>query len=429
MKRLFPAIAVLLFVLAIGCERYLDERDPIVQAPGSGPTPTNLRTYINDAEVVLTWDMTSAAGVVRWRIYRADSIGGESELIDSSATPSVTLTDLRLNTTHWLQVAAVLSSGLEGPASEPVPVVPGHLSLRINNGAQYTRDRDIAVNISAGSGATDVLLSDDPDLAGAVWQAYSPSLSFRLSSGDGSKAVYGLVRFVDGSRSGDTLSDSIILDTRASISSVSFSPSDTVFGSGDTVVFTMQTGETDGLAEVTLPGVSAIELNDNGFDGDMVAGDAVYTGRWVVPMVFHLTAGVVRGVFVDVAGNQAEETRAETLINVHTAPMAPVLRAIADGPHEVFLTWDDAGNENLVAWRIHRGDAPSVTTTDTVVATLTSTSITNYSDTALQAATTYFYKVYAVYDQATMTGSNTVSATTLPGPVSRRQPDIESAVE
>ncbi len=420
MKKAILSIAALFLVLTVACERYLDERDPIMQAPVVGPTPTNVRAYINDAAVMLTWDMATTSDVVRYRIYRSDSVGGETDLIDSSTTTSITLAGLGLNRTYWLQVAAVLSSGLEAPASDAVPVTPGHLSLRLNDGAECTRSRDITVGINAGSGATDVMLSESPDLSAAVWRTYTPSLSYRLSAGDGDKTVYGLVRFADGSRSGDTLSDAITLDTRAAISGLSFSPADSVFAAGDTIIFTMQTGETDGVAEVAFTGVEAVKLNDHGLDGDAEAGDAIYTGRWVVPLVFHVTSGVVRGAFVDAAGNRAEEARAASLISIHTVPLAPVLRAVATGPDEIYLTWDDAGNQNLAAWRIHRRDDTDVTTADTVVATLTSTGITNYTDTALTAGTTYYYRVYAVYDETVMTGSNIAGATTLPGAVSRR---------
>lgn len=412
MRKTTLAAIVLLLTLSVACERYVDERNPVVQAPSSGPEVVNLQTFINDASVLLTWDMSSTAGVIRYRIYRSDSVGAPADLIDSSSTTRATLTGLRVNRTHWLRVAPVLSSGLEATMSDPVLVVPGHLSLRLDGGADYTNDRDIMVNINAGSGATDVLLSESVDLSDAVWQAFSTAVSFRLSAGDETKTVYGLVRFADGSRSGDTLSDSIILDSRASIGSISFSPTGSGIEAGDTIVFSMQTGETDGVAEVSFPGVSSLELNDDGVDGDATADDGAYTGRWIVPRVFHVTSGIVRGVFVDAAGNRAPETPSESLIDIHTAPLAPVLRAVATASDEVFLTWDDAGNEGLAAWRLYRGNGPTVTTADQVVTTITSTGITTYSDTALVPGTTYYYRVYAVFDEATMTGSNTVSVAT-----------------
>jgi hypothetical protein len=413
-KSILTTIVIALF-LSVACERYVDERNPVIETPETGPTPTNLQTYVNDGAVKLTWTMNNSAGVAQYRVYRSDSLGAEAELTDSSTTTEVTLTGLPLNRTHWLQVAAVLSSGLEAPLSGAVPVVPSHLSLQINSGAEYTSDTRVSVEINAHRGATDVLLSENADLTGAVWQDYRTAVSYRLSDGDGAKTIYGLVRFADGSRSGDTLSDDIILDTKASISEVSISPANTVFGAGDTVTFSMQTGETAGEAEVTFPGVSAVKLSDDGLAPDGTADDGTYTGRWVVPLVFHVNSGTVRAVFVDAAGNEADEFVADQRLSVHTVPLAPVLRAVATGPDEVYLTWDDAGNEGLAAWRIHRSDQAQVTTADTVVAVLTATGITNYSDTALQASTTYYYRVYAVYDETTMTGSNTVSATTLSG--------------
>ncbi len=92
---------------------------------------------------------------------------------------------------------------------------------------------------------------------------------------------------------------------------------------------------------------------------------------------------------------------------------APVnLNASAASYNGTGLSWSepvDAGGDTLLGYRIDRSsDGDSWNTIVSNTGSLTTT----YQDTGLSAGTTYYYRVYAVYDSTTSDSSNTASATT-----------------
>jgi peptidoglycan/xylan/chitin deacetylase (PgdA/CDA1 family) len=90
-------------------------------------------------------------------------------------------------------------------------------SLSINSGATSTNSRDVNLTISTdpGSGATEMMISEDSSFTGASYETYATSKSYTLSAGDGTKTVY--IKFKDAaSNESAGVSGSIILDTKAS---------------------------------------------------------------------------------------------------------------------------------------------------------------------------------------------------------------------
>ena len=92
---------------------------------------------------------------------------------------------------------------------------------------------------------------------------------------------------------------------------------------------------------------------------------------------------------------------------------APVNLNVASAGHDrITLSWSepvDDGGETLLGYKIDRSLDGSVWAT--IVSNTASTSLT-YLDTELSADTTYFYRIFAVYDAVTSDSSNTASVQT-----------------
>jgi len=70
-------------------------------------------------------------------------------------------------------------------------------AITINSGADCTESRDVTLTLDKGSNplVTEMRLSEDPLFTGAVWEPYSETKAWTLSSGFGTKTVY--VQFKD----------------------------------------------------------------------------------------------------------------------------------------------------------------------------------------------------------------------------------------
>jgi len=414
------AISILLIVLmtAAGCDRYIDSRDPVRSLPTDGPVPANLKVTAIDGGVTLSWEIDDPTGITRYRVYAAEvEAGVQTEYIlrDSTTELSITLTNLQINNEYLFQVAAVLTSGLEWERSEAVGSVVTYLSITIEEGAEYTNDSDVRVNINAPVATSHIMLTEDSTFADVLWLPFQGTTrNFIISDGDGVKWVYARLQFTDGSTSGGILSDSIILDTRAQIDSVFFSdfPNGQYFSAGDVITFGLAAREVGGTASAGFTGVGQVLLYDDGSGVDPIAADGVFYGSWTVPGGFTLNNGSVTGTYRDEAGNSAPQITAVRTLNIFTAPPAVTLSASALSTYEISLTWTSAVSNNFASYRIYREAGAVVTETSELITTITSGGTTSYTDTDLEAGFTYYYRVF-VYDNIGLsTGSATVSATT-----------------
>jgi hypothetical protein len=88
-------------------------------------------------------------------------------------------------------------------------------SISINNNANYTKSTSTTLTLSsydAGSGISQMRISNDGTFDTEVWESYLASKSWSLTSGNGTKTVY--IQFKDNAENiSITYSDDIILDT------------------------------------------------------------------------------------------------------------------------------------------------------------------------------------------------------------------------
>ena len=151
---------------------------------------------------------------------------GEYEL-DTAAVPSTSRSyptagqvQIGLRVTDGIGLTATATTTLQ--VNNP-PVPAGQLGVTVNNGAQYTNDRQVKVLLRFPATATQVLLSNDGGFLAPRTFAPAPEVEWTLDSSGPErlpKTVY--VRFLLGGLVSETFTDDIILDeTPPTVSSAS----------------------------------------------------------------------------------------------------------------------------------------------------------------------------------------------------------------
>ena len=278
--RRYITVAALLLALVMGLSGCLDS---LVEPDRSNPLdplnpntisvvparPTGLTAVVSDRLVELSWSVGNASTIDHYRIYRADVEDGENEnyeLIDTTTETAYADADVRNGQAYYYKVSGVNDLGLEGEASREIIVIPRMFSVTIDQGNPKTSSRNVALRMSASAETEIMQISNAPDMSGAQWLPYQSTYSWSLPGGDGDKTVY--VRFRDAAdNESDIVSDSIELDTRAVIESVTEDSDGEDLSPGDVIHFTLTAGEIHGEATVDLGTLTRIALYDDGTGG------------------------------------------------------------------------------------------------------------------------------------------------------------------
>lgn len=209
-------------------------------------------------------------------------------------------------------------SNLESsPISDSIvidPVPPVNCSVAINNFAVATNSTTVTLSLTAQDAVTQVaemMISNDPDMAGATWEAYQTSRSWTIPSGDGTKAVYVKFRDIVGNATTSAVSASIVLDTqRPTAPSVSF-----------------QEGAYARSRQVTLnlavSGATSMMISeDSGFSGASYASFAATTS-WALSNGDGQKTIYVK--FRDDAGNEPTSVASASIVLDTVLPTTPVI--------------------------------------------------------------------------------------------------------
>jgi hypothetical protein len=405
MSKYVIVTTLMVLTLLVACERKIDSEDPVRSAPTMIPIPANLMAVIDDGTVTLNWELVDSSDAAWFRVYIAESEEGEYLLHDSTATFSITLSDLLLNQQSFLRVTTVTTNNVESQPSLAVSAISTHFSININNNSEYTNLRDIQVRFISGVSALYVQISEQQDFSGATWESFGASKSFELSEDDGVKTVYARLQFADGSETGQPLSDEITLDTYAEIETLYFYPPDGNIPMvvGDEATLRMNAGESGGVALVSYGSGQIIELYDNGTNGDVVADDGTYTNRYTVPYGAYAFNEVVTGSFTDIAGNRADEVTTEILMNINSIPTPVSLGVNADiVSNSVVFTWSTSLASDFESYRLFRNSQSPVETTASLVAIFMSSGTTEYETTYSSGE----YRLFVFDRHGAFAGSN-----------------------
>ncbi|MFH2035886.1 MAG: hypothetical protein ABIJ45_05730, partial [Candidatus Zixiibacteriota bacterium] len=403
-----------------GCSRDIENEILGFDPPDNPPVPINLTVnYLSDS-VTVNWEVNDTLTGISFAVYYIDSIEYYADtsspdfvLWETTSSFSSIINSLTPGRPYLIFIAAILSGNFEGSKSDPISVRTGILSLSINDGDEYTNSRNVNVSFVVPRPASLIMLSENTGFAGAIWRTYSSNSNFELSDNDEMKYLYARLRFLDGSES-EAIMSSIILDTRAQIDSVYFSPVPASFSSGDTVTFYLATNEPNGSANVSVPGVSNIELEYDFLASIPANSIYIYSCAYVIAANLEVVNGQVTGSFTDQAGNRAESVDAISHINVANDPIAVTLTAVPISSSSIRLNWSLNNNGDFTAYQIYRTTTGTVTNDDEPIAVITSQSTLTYTDVNLPSElTSYYYRIFVYDNTGRSSGSNTAEGVTL----------------
>jgi len=401
-----------------GCS--LDTEEPSFDNPfdpvigGALPTPDSVRVMMGDNMVKLTWGLEEGDEAEEFAVFRKRTDGDTAEEEKLLARPTAReYTDTRVTNgrTYVYRIAAGVG-GQFGPRTDEVEAHPGLFTINLENGSDFTRDREVAVDFDV-TNAQAIRLSESADDETASWRSATGSVQWTLSAGDGEKTLYAWFRFVDGSETLPVF-DTIQLDTRAAIQSFTFDGAG-AFQPGDVLHFRLVAGEPFGQATVTVADVfDAVPLFDDGTNGDVAADDGTYERDLALPASAAVFEEEVQGSFTDEAGNEATPVSAPRLLTVQGAPdpvilHGPVISEPPDAP-SVTLHWSLSQEGAFSAYRLFRSASAAVDSSDQLIETITTASTVEFEDTEIVEGRTYAYRVYVQDTFGLQRGSNTVQA-------------------
>ncbi len=248
-------------------------------------------------------------------------------------------------------------------AGEPTTLAPVTLRTRyiyINDHAEATETREVTLSLGA-SDCFQMRVGNAGDLSDAEWQDCASTLeNHELEDISDPSHVTGETKTVyaqfkthaDPNNPTDVISDSILLDNLAAISSFTHDGEGREIGLGGVLHLSLTTHEPGGLAHVAIANYeSEIFLYDDGTRGDDVEGDGIYQRDYTVTRVDDVNAAVVTGYFVDALGNNVNQD-ASTTVTVVVPPIVTDINVITS--HEdatATITWHtDEASTGIVNW-------------------------------------------------------------------------------
>ncbi len=389
-------------------------RNPFDPALGGDvAVPDSVTAAVGDNVIRLSWRLPEDGVADEFAIFRRQTDPAQDEgehLLDRVASTEYTDSAVRNGHSYAYRVAAGYQ-GQFGARTAEITVQPGLFMIVIADDDAFTSRREVEVSYS-GPGSQAIRLSEDPQQFRAPWFPASGVVPWTLSPDDGSKTVYAQFRLADGATSLPVF-DTIVLDTRAVITSFDFSGNGTC-QPGDVLHLRLVAQELHGSAYVTASGVfDFVTLFDDGTDGDLQANDGIYERDLIIPVSTQVRAVKVAGDFTDQAGNAATSATAPKLLTVLKAPDAvdllePLVAEPPDVP-AITLHWSLSAAADFHAYRLFRSTAGSVDSTDRLVTTVTQAATLEFTDFDVVEGVTYRYRVYVQDSFGLETGSNAVA--------------------
>ena len=409
-RKLISIIVLGVLAANFGCSRNIPDpvSPPLTDAVPE--TPFDLTATIGDGAVTLSWYIIDSLSELTYRIYMSDSAGAEYSFVGGTAELSYIVGNLRNGDLYFFKASTVNSDGFEGYKSIPVSAVPNLYGIIINNGDDFSGERDVTLTLTAPDNTSLMQISDDSTFSGSQWESFFALRAFRLASGDGLKAVYCRFRDASDMRTSSHFSDTITLDTQSFIDSLRFTPAGVPLSPGATVHFRLYAGETGGEGAVSIgDDILTLILLDNGDRGDALADDGIYELDYTIDANLDFEDQIVYGDFIDRAGNLAGQAQANTALTVRRPPDAVTIYSI-NAPDGFFnrlqISWSASSAPDFAQYRIYRDTSAGVDSSNYLVRTITSSGIVTVVDTGLTENTRYYYRVYVMDNTGLTTGSN-----------------------
>jgi hypothetical protein len=299
-------------------------------------------------------------------------------------------------------------------AAPPIDTTAPTGTITINNGDSYAASESVTLGLSAeddsGSSGMQMMVSNAADFAGSVWQSYTESKAWTLTSGDGPKIVYAMFRDPAGNAS-PAYSDAIELDSTPpdppGLPDLA-SADDT--GLSDNDNFTRQTGALSFSGSGVEAG-AAVRLYDPvlGLLGEATAN---LSGAWGLDLDLAEGTYTLLARVVDALGRESPSSPPLVVI-VDTTPPAGVPGILKPAPGEntgtntrPVFSWRAAADAD--AYELQADDSPDFGSIDYEWSNLSGTSYTPASKLdasgAVPVGTRYYLRLRAL-DAAGNAGS------------------------
>lgn len=218
--------------------------------------------------------------------------------------------------------------------------------LLVNQGQTYTNQRQVSLEVGYID-AVQMALSEG--LTQQPKEDFASNISFTLSEGDGEKTVQADLWDAQGQPL-PSLTDSIILDTQLSVSSFTVTAVNGAASTkGDNLLVSLDIGEPDADARISLPGVAEnMPLLDNGTGGDSIANDGIYQRSISISSPVDLNAAATVSI-IDRAGNTLTAVSDSNLVlNIPpTISNLQVSSNVAEGSMSISFSTDEPTTSSI----------------------------------------------------------------------------------
>ncbi len=169
------------------------DQDENLDAASAETVTVTVTSQLGDSETVTLTETTVVSETFTGSIIvdnTSNAIASNSILeVSGAETLSIAYTDNEDGTDTGSATLALKSVALSGDDTQSSPNYPQDPSISIDQGNEITTTQTVTLSLGV-SGASEMLVSEDPTFANSVWEPYVSSKSFTLSEGDGVKTVY-----------------------------------------------------------------------------------------------------------------------------------------------------------------------------------------------------------------------------------------------
>lgn len=206
---LIVSVAVLIFIASSSIALFSGASGGMISPIGQ------MNITVEGGSIALSWAASQTQEVTGYEIYRSAEEGALGRKINAEQVKGLAYSDEVAPGTYFYTVRAAVNETDDGNTRQfkvaVGEIIPTALSIRINDGENYTKSADVILHLSAEN-AKECRYKNDEG-AWSAWEPYKVEKIWKLSEGgDGTRAVAYRCRNTGES---ETVSASVLLDRNA----------------------------------------------------------------------------------------------------------------------------------------------------------------------------------------------------------------------